>query len=44
MLKEQFGSQMVKNIYVELLFCVNNNKHVDVKCLEGSNHEMFSLL
>jgi len=44
MLKEQFGSQMVKNIYVQFPFCVNNNKHVDVKCLEGSNHEMYSLL
>jgi hypothetical protein len=44
MLKEQFGGQMVKNIYVQLFFCVNYNKHVDVKCLGGSNHEMHSLL
>jgi hypothetical protein len=24
--------------------CVNNNKHVDVKCLESLNHEMYFLL
>jgi predicted nucleic-acid-binding Zn-ribbon protein len=31
-----------KNIYV--IIFVNNNKYVDVKCLEGSNHEMYYLL
>jgi hypothetical protein len=31
-----------KNIYV--IIFVNNSKYVDVKCLEGSNHEMYSLL
>jgi len=44
MLKEQFGSHMVKNIYVQLLFCVNNNKNVNVKCFENSNPEMYYLL
>jgi hypothetical protein len=34
MLKEQFGNHMVQILYVGLFSFVNDNKDVDVKCLQ----------